>query len=78
MEIVAKMQETVVVCITETKLKDEVPNETIDCQGMKLCRLDRTNAAGGGIAVFINNKIPFKVHKDLRWLTIVSGDFFNA
>ena len=61
LEIVAKMQEIDVVCITETWLKDQIPNEAIDCLGMNLCRLDRTNVAGGGITVFINNTIPFKV-----------------
>ena len=71
------MQEIDVVCITETWLKDKIPNEAIDCLGMNLCRLDRTNGAGGGIAVFINNTIPFKVREDLIsklfeciWVTI--------
>ena len=55
----------------------EGSNEAIDCLGMNLCRLDRTNGAGGGIAVFINNTIPFKVREDLIcesfeciWVTI--------
>ena len=77
LEIVAKMQEIDVVCITETWLKDKIPNEAIDCLGMNLCRLDRTNEAGGGVAVFINNTIPFKIREDLIsksfeciWVTI--------
>ena len=44
---------------------------------MNLFRLDRTNARGGGVAVFINNTISFKVRNDLMnkpfeciWVTI--------
>ena len=43
----------------------------------ELCRLDRTSGAGGGVAVFISNTIPFKVREDLIsksfeciWITI--------
>ena len=46
LEIIAKMQEIDVVCITETWLKEKIPNEAIDCIGMNLCRLDRTNGVG--------------------------------
>ena len=77
LEVVAKMQEIDIVCITETWLKDKIPDEAIDCLGMNLCRLDRTSGAGGGVAVFINNMIPFKVREDLIsksfeciWITI--------
>ena len=77
LEVVAKMQEIDIVCITETWLEDKIPNEAIDCLGMNLCRLDRTSGAGGGVAVFINDTIPFKVREDLIsksfeciWITI--------
>ena len=60
--MVANMQEIDIVCITETLFKDKIPNEAIDCLCMNLCRLDRMSGAGGGVAVFINNTILFKVH----------------
>ena len=52
LEIVAKMEEIDVVCITKTWLKNKIPNEAIDCLGMNLCRLDRANGAGGGVVVY--------------------------
>jgi hypothetical protein len=71
------MQETDIVCETETWLKDKILDETTNCLGMKLCRHDRTNGAGVEVAVFINNRIPFKVREDLIsksfeciWVTI--------
>jgi exonuclease III len=76
-EILVEMQEIDIVCVTETWLNDKMPDEAIDCLGMNLCSHDRTNGAGGGVAVFINNRIPFKVRADLIsksfeciWVTI--------
>jgi hypothetical protein len=77
LEILVEMQEIDIVCVTETWLKDKMPDEAIDCLGMNLCRHDRTNGAGGGVAVFINKIIPFNVREDLIsksfeciWMTI--------
>jgi exonuclease III len=77
LEILVEMQEIDIVCVTETWLKDKMPDEAIDCLGMNLCRHDRMNRVGGGVAVFINNRIPFKVREDLIsksfeciWVTI--------
>ena len=64
-------------CITETWLKDTIPDEAIDCLSMNLCRHDRVNGVGGGVAIFTNNRIPFKIRQDLGsvsfeciWVTI--------
>ena len=54
-----------IVFLTETWLTDNIPDEAINCLGMNLVRLDRKNGTGGGVALLINSKIPFKVRDDL-------------
>lgn len=65
LQILVEMNNIDIVCITETLLSDKIPDEAIDGLSMNLCRLDRFNAVGEGVAVFISNVIPFKVRKDL-------------
>ncbi len=60
LELLIKMKEADIVYITEIWLKDTIPDDAIDFLGMNLCRHDRVNGAGGGVAIFINNRIPFK------------------
>ena len=33
---------------------------------MTLVRNDRTYGTGGGVALYVNTKIPFKIHKDFN------------
>ncbi len=77
LQLLIKMQEADIVCIMETWLKDTIPDEEIDCLGTNLCIHDRVNGAGGGVVIFINTMIPFKVRQDLGslsfeciWVTI--------
>jgi hypothetical protein len=42
LEILVEMQGIDIVCVTETWLKDKMPDEAIDCLGMNLCRHDKS------------------------------------
>ena len=53
------------VFLTETCLTDIIPDDAINCLGMNLVRLDRKHGIGGGVALLINNKIPFKIRDDM-------------
>jgi hypothetical protein len=55
-----------IACITETWLKETVPDKAVAVSGMTLVRNDRTYGTGGGVALYVNNKIPFKIRKDLN------------
>ena len=63
--------------LTKTWLTDNIPDEAINCLGMNLVRLDRKHGIGGGVALLINSKFPFKVHDALSctfveclWVTV--------
>ena len=64
--------------VMETWLVDSVPDEAIDCSGQNIIRKDRPNGkGGGGIAVYVNDRIPIKLRDDLNdsayeclWVTI--------
>ena len=47
-----------------------VPDEAVAVSGMTLVRNDRTYGTGGGVALYVNNKIPFKIRKDLNDLSL--------
>ena len=58
-------------------LKETVPDKAVAVSGMTLVRNDRTYGTGGGVALYVNNKIPFKIRKDLndplfecQWVTL--------
>ena len=53
--------------VTETWLVHRVPDEAVDCSGQNTTRKDRSNGkGGGGIAVYVNDRIPIKLHDDLN------------
>ena len=64
--------------VTETWLVDRVPDEAFNCSGQNIIRKDRPNGkGGGGIAVYVNDRIPIKLRDDLNnsayeclWVTI--------
>ena len=46
---------------------DRVPDEAVDCSGQNIIRKDRSNGkGGGGIAVYVNDRIPIKLRDDLN------------
>ena len=52
-----------VLCISETWLKEYIPNDQIYCKGYNLVRLDRSrenrNVRGGGLCIYIKDKLKF-------------------
>ena len=77
LEILVDNNNSDIVFLTETWLTDNIPDEAINCLGMNLVRLDRKHGTGGGVALLINSKIPFKVRDDLScslfeciWITV--------
>jgi hypothetical protein len=74
LEIVVGKNDIDIVCISETWFKETVPDEAVTCSGMTL---GRTYGTGGGVALYVNSKIPFKIRKDLhdrsfecQWVTL--------
>jgi exonuclease III len=58
MELLVDNNSSDIVCLTETWLTGNIPDEAINRLGMNLIRLDRKHRTGGaGVAVLINNKI---------------------
>ena len=77
LELVVITNDIDIACITETWLKETVPDKAVAVSGMTLVRNDRTYGTGGGVALYVNNKIPFKIRKDLndplfecQWVTL--------
>ena len=52
------------VFIPETWLCDKIPNEAIPLPGMTVIIKDTTASKGGGVAIYISNKIPAKTHSE--------------
>lgn len=47
--------------ISETWLKSEVSNRAVDIPGFKFIRNDRKNSRGGGVGIYVSNKLDFKI-----------------
>ena len=57
----------ILLTFTETWLVDRIPDEAVDCSGKNIIRKDRPNGkGGGGIAVYVNDRIPIKLRDDLN------------
>lgn len=50
-----------VIGITETWLKKDISSGTVSFPGYVLCRHDRPDRRGGGVAFYVSNKIKYKV-----------------
>ena len=57
--ILCSLKKPDVVCITETWLDSSVDSSLIHISGYSLCRNDRKDRRGGGVAVYIRNEIVF-------------------
>ena len=65
LEILVDNNNSDIVFLTETWLTDNILDEAINILGTNLVRLERKHGTGGGVALLINSKIPFKVRDDL-------------
>jgi exonuclease III len=68
LECVVNQNDSDIVCITETWLSDEIPDNAVAMHGFTLFRKDR-ETRGGGVAIFV--KPIFNV-KDYQFLTFLS------
>lgn len=50
-----------IICLTESWLTEEIPDDLISLQGYKLVRNDRIYGRGGGICVYIKNDLNHKI-----------------
>ncbi len=66
-----------IACISETWLKDTVPDNAVNIDGFKVERTDRKEVMGGGVCCFLRYGTPYKVWHDLSdpdletlWITL--------
>ncbi|XP_028516134.1 uncharacterized protein LOC114575459, partial [Exaiptasia diaphana] len=53
------------VCITETWLRDHIPENIVAIHGYNLIRRDRINDLHGGVCVYVKDTIKYQVVRDL-------------
>ena len=58
-------QDIDIVFITETWLRQSIPNDPINIKGYQLFRRDRTNRLHGGVCLYVKNSIESKILTDL-------------
>ena len=74
---VAAIKNVDIACLTETWLKEEVPNELIHIPDFNIFSNDRAHKRGGGVAIYVKDSIPVSLWPDLLhpdfetlWLTL--------
>ena len=55
---IAELNNANAICITETWLSPNVSDPAVSIPGYNLFRKDRTNKTGGGVCIYLNNRIP--------------------
>ncbi len=50
-----------IICITETWLSANIPDANVSIPGYNLFRQDRVHTTGGGVCVYLDDKIPCKL-----------------
>ena len=58
---IAELNSAWAICITESWLHSDIPDSCIAIPGFNLFRKDRINTAGGGVCVYLDQKIPCKL-----------------
>ncbi|CAB4024493.1 Hypothetical predicted protein [Paramuricea clavata] len=61
-----------VICITETWLCEEIPNEIIGLSDYDIIRCDRTGKKGDGVAVYVHRNLPYRIRRDLSSISVDS------
>ena len=66
-----------IACISETWLKEDIPNDVVGISGYIMYRHDRSHKRGGGVAVYVRDTIPHHTWPDLQdpefeslWITL--------
>lgn len=77
LELYIRSNHVELACITETWLKNNVPDACVSIDGFNLERRDRTDINGGGVCCYIQSGTPYFVWKELHnpdletlWLTL--------
>ena len=55
---IAELKNANGICITETWLSPNVSDAAVSIPGYNLFRKDWTNKTGGGVCIYLNNRIP--------------------
>ena len=58
---IAELNSAGIICITETWLSANIPDSNVSIPGYNLFRQDRVHTTGGGVCVYIDDKIPCKL-----------------
>ena len=58
---IAELSSAGAICITESWLSTDIPDSCIAIPGFNLFCKDRINTTGGGVCVYLDQKIPFKL-----------------
>ena len=57
---IAELKSAGVICITESWLSSNIPNSSISIPGYNVFRKDRTATCGGGVCLYLDQRIPCK------------------
>jgi hypothetical protein len=58
---IAELNSVGIICITETWLSANIPDSNVSIPGYNLFRQDRAHTTGGGVCVYLDEKIPCKL-----------------
>lgn len=58
---IAQLNSVGAICIPETWLSSSIPDSCVAIPGFSLIRKDRVNTIGGGVCIYLNQKIPCKL-----------------
>ena len=57
---IAELNSAGAMCITESRLSPNDPDSCVSIPGYNLFRKDRVDSTGGGVCIYLDNKIPCK------------------